>query len=112
MNSDNDSGNSNDAPVHRRRTQGTRSLPPSTSSTSSHQQNAINRSYHLKKEETYSDEDELDEEDDADEDNHHQHTTYRGRGRPSQQQHLIDNINQYAVLSCAPPLGDLYSYRQ
>lgn len=87
MNSDNDSNNSNDAPVHRRRTQGTRPLP--------NQQNSINRmssasnqdrSYHLKKEDaSYSDEDELDEDDDEQE-----QTTYRGRGRPSQQ-HLIDN---------------------
>jgi hypothetical protein len=99
MDSDNDSGNSNDGPIHRRRTQGTRPLP------SSHQQNSMNRissgnnvdrAYHPTKEDgPYSDDDDVDDGDeDDDEDEHHHHhqqSTYRGRGRPSQQQHLIDN---------------------
>jgi hypothetical protein len=100
MDSDNDSGNSNDGPIHRRRTQGTRPLP------SSHHSNTINRIssgnnvdrvYHPPKEDTtYSDDDEVDDEDDdEDEDDHHRHhhhqSTYRGRGRPSQQQHLMDS---------------------
>jgi hypothetical protein len=98
MDSDNDSGNSNDGPIHRRRTQGTR--PPS----SSHHQNSMNRissgtnvdrTYHPIKEDThYSDDEEVEEDEDDDEDDHHRHhqqSTYRGRGRPSQQQHLMDN---------------------
>ncbi|CAF1241815.1 unnamed protein product [Rotaria sp. Silwood1] len=99
MDSDNDSGNSNDGPIHRRRTQGTRPPPPS-----SHQNNSVHRmstgntsvdrTYHPTKEDApYSDDDELDEEEDDDDDprHHHQQSTYRGRGRPSQQQHLMDS---------------------
>ncbi|CAF1641219.1 unnamed protein product [Rotaria magnacalcarata] len=98
MDSDNDSGNSNDGPIHRRRTQGTRPPPPS------HHQNAMHRlspggnidhTYHPTKEDApYSDDDEVDEEDEEDDDDHrrhHQQSTYRGRGRPSQQQHLMDS---------------------
>jgi len=101
MDSDNDSGNSNDGPIHRRRTQGTR--PPPTS----HQNNAmqrmtgtnpnVDRTYHPTKEDApYSDDDDLDEEDEEDDDDEHQRrhlqqSTYRGRGRPSQQQHMMDS---------------------
>jgi hypothetical protein len=99
MDSDNDSGNSNDGPIHRRRTQGTRPLP------TSHHHNSMNRmssgnngdrTYHPTKEDApYSDDDELEEEEeDDDEDDHRRHhhqSTYRGRGRPSQQQHLMDS---------------------
>lgn len=98
MDSDNDSGNSNDGPIHRRRTQGTRPPP------SSHHHNAMHRlssgsnvdhSYHPTKDDaTYSDEDEVDEEEDDDDDDprrHHAQSSYRGRGRPSQQQHLMDS---------------------
>ncbi|CAF1148850.1 unnamed protein product [Rotaria sordida] len=96
MDSDNDSGNSNDGPIHRRRTQGTRPPP------SSHHHNPMHRispggnadhTYHPAKEDApYSDDDEVEEEEDEDEDDrrHHQQSTYRGRGRPSQQ-HLMDN---------------------
>ncbi|CAF0794184.1 unnamed protein product [Adineta steineri] len=101
MDSDNDSGNSNDGPIHRRRTQGTRPPPPT-----SHHQNSMNRissgsnvdrGYHPTKEDApYSDDDEVDEEEEEDDDDdhrrHHQQSTYRGRGRPSQQQHLMDNL--------------------
>ena len=91
MDSDNDS---NDGPIHRRRTQGTR--PPSnTSANPMHRMSApgpaaatgaSDRSYHPSKEEgPYSDDDELDEEDED-----HPAPTYRGRGRPSQQ-HLMDS---------------------
>jgi hypothetical protein len=102
MDSDNDSANSNDGPIHRRRTQGTRPPPPS-----SHQNNAlhrmtsanpnVDRTYHPTKEDApYSDDDDLDEEEEDDDDDehhrrHHQQSTYRGRGRPSQQQHLMDS---------------------
>jgi hypothetical protein len=98
MDSDNDSGNSNDGPIHRRRTQGTRPPPQS----SSHHQNSINRissgtaadrSYHPTKDDTaYSDDDEIEEDEEEDEDDHHRHpqSAYRGRGRPSQQ-HLMDS---------------------
>jgi hypothetical protein len=98
MDSDNDSGNSNDGPIHRRRTQGTRPPPPP-----SHHQNSINRissgsnvdrGYQPTKEDApYSDDDEVEEDDDEDEDDHHRHpqSAYRGRGRPSQQQHLMDS---------------------
>ena len=96
MDSDNDSGNSNDGPIHRRRTQGTRPPPQS-----SHHQNSVNRlssgnadrSYHPTKDDApYSDDDELDEEEEEDEDDHRRHSqsAYRGRGRPSQQ-HLLDS---------------------
>ena len=99
MDSDNDSGNSNDGPIHRRRTQGTRPPP----SSSAHSSNAINRisstgnvdrTYHpVKEDEPYSDDDEIDEDEDEEE-QHHRHdrlqSTYRGRGRPSQQEHLMD----------------------
>ena len=96
MSSDNDS---NDAPIHRRRTQGTRPLPPASSSTTTasstgHQQNSNNRSFHLKKENTYSDDYEPEEEEDEEEEDEddQEQSTYRGRGRPSQQQqHLIDS---------------------
>jgi len=95
MDSDNDSGNSNDGPIHRRRTQGTRPPPPS------HHPNSINRisassnvdrPYHATKEDTtYSDEEEVEEDEDDDEDDRHRlhQSAYRGRGRPSQQ-HLMD----------------------
>ena len=100
MDSDNDSGNSNDGPIHRRRTQGTRP-PPSHSNNSMHRMQASNtnvdRTYHPTKDDgPYSDDDELDEEEEDDDDDdhqrrHHQQSTYRGRGRPSQQQHLMDS---------------------
>ena len=67
MDSDNDSDNSNDGPIHRRRTQGTRPLPTQ----SSHHNNSMHRissasnadrTYHPTKEDTtYSDDDEIDE---------------------------------------------------
>jgi len=99
MDSDNDSANSNDGPIHRRRTQGTRP-PPSHQNNSMHRMSGTNpnvdRTYHPTKEDgPYSDDDELDdEEEEEDEDDprrHHQQSTYRGRGRPSQQQHLMDS---------------------
>ena len=105
MDSDNDSGNSNDGPIHRRRTQGTRPLP-SHQTNSMHRMSASNthsdRTYHPTKDDApYSDDDELDDDDDEDEDededdhhrHHHHHSTYRGRGRPSQQQqqYLMDS---------------------
>jgi len=99
MDSDNDSGNSNDGPIHRRRTQGTRPPPPP-----SHHHNSMNRissggnvdrTYHPTKEDApYSDDEEVEEEEEEDDDDdrrHHQQSTYRGRGRPSQQQHLMDS---------------------
>jgi histone H3/H4 len=102
MDSDNDSGNSNDGPIHRRRTQGTRPPPPSSHPNNSmHRMSASNpnvdRTYHPTKEDApYSDDDDLDEEEEEDDDDehqrrHHQQSTYRGRGRPSQQQHLMDS---------------------
>ncbi|UJR38529.1 hypothetical protein I4U23_031197 [Adineta vaga] len=89
MDSDNDSGNSNEGPIHRRRTQGTRPLPSSLHRISSSNNNN-DRSYQPTKDESHysDDDDEVDE--DEDEDDRHQ-STYRGRGRPSQQQHLMDN---------------------
>ena len=101
MDSDNDSGNSNDGPIHRRRTQGTR--PPASSHSHNSMQRissgaAVDRAYHPTKEDpSYSDDEEVDEdEDDEDDDEHqrrhHQQANYRGRGRPSQQQqHLMDS---------------------
>jgi hypothetical protein len=54
----------------------------------------VDRTYHPTKEDTtYLDDDEIDEDDDDEEDDHrrhHQQSTYRGRGRPSQQ-HLMDS---------------------
>lgn len=97
MDSDNDSGNSNDGPIHRRRTQGTRPPPSSHQNNSMHRMSTsstnVDRTYHPTKDDApYSDDDDLDEEDDDDEDHrHHQQSTYRGRGRPSQQQHLLDS---------------------
>ena len=98
MDSDNDSGNSNDAPIHRRRTQGARPPPHRDNSInriSSGTGSNVDRTYHSTKEDApYSDDDEVDEDEDDDEEDHHRHpqSTYRGRGRPSQQQqHLIDN---------------------
>ncbi|CAF2636864.1 unnamed protein product [Rotaria sp. Silwood2] len=98
MDSDNDSGNSNDGPIHRRRTQGTRP-PPSSHQNNSMQRistgnTSVDRTYHPTKEDApYSDDDDLDEEEEDDDDqrHHHQQSTYRGRGRPSQQQHLMDS---------------------
>jgi len=101
MDSDNDSGNSNDGPIHRRRTQGTRPPPSSHQNNSMHRMSTGtgaggDRTYHPTKEDApYSDDDELDEEEEDDDDDHqrrhHQQSTYRGRGRPSQQQHLMDS---------------------
>ncbi|CAF0872273.1 unnamed protein product [Rotaria sp. Silwood1] len=98
MDSDNDSGNSNDGPIHRRRTQGTRPPPPSHHHNTMHRLSSgsnVDHTYHPTKEDApYSDDDEVDEEEEEDEDDHHRHhqqSTYRGRGRPSQQQHLMDN---------------------
>ena len=101
MDSDNDSGNSNDGPIHRRRTQGTR---PPVSSHSQHSMQrissgaAVDRAYHPTKEDpSYSDDEEVDEDEDEEDDDdhqrrHHQQANYRGRGRPSQQQqHLMDS---------------------
>lgn len=97
MDSDNDSANSNDGPIHRRRTQGTRPPPTSHQNNSMHRISTTNtdRTYHPTKDDgPYSDDDELDEEDDDDDDDdqrrHHQ-SSYRGRGRPSQQQHMMDS---------------------
>ena len=95
MDSDNDSANSNDGPIHRRRTQGTRPPPNPMHRMSGSNTNA-DRTYHPTKEDApYSDDDELDEDEDEDDDDHqrrhHQQSTYRGRGRPSQQQHLMDS---------------------
>ena len=94
MDSDNDSGNSNDGPIHRRRTQGTRPPPQQLTNSSSkchasndHQTNPnVDRTYHPVKEDApYSDDDEVDEEDEDEDDDddhrrHHQQSTYRGRG--------------------------------
>ena len=99
MDSDNDS---NDGPIHRRRTQGTR--PPNNNNNNNNNTSAnpmhrmstpagagaaaavSDRSYHPSKDEgPYSDDDELEEEDDE-----HPAPAYRGRGRPSQQ-HLMDS---------------------
>jgi len=105
MDSDNDSGNSNDGPIHRRRTQGTR--PPASSSlvqSSTHSNSmqrmstnpSTDRTYHPNKDDgPYSDDDDIDEDEEEDDEHqrrHHQQSTYRGRGRPSQQQqHLMDS---------------------
>ena len=86
MDSDNDSGESIDGPIHRRRTQGTRPLPSSHHQISS--ASHVEHSFHRSKEDSpYSDDD-----DDEDElaRHHHQQATYRGRGRPSQQ-HLMES---------------------
>ena len=108
MDSDHDSGNSNDGPIHRRRTQGTRPppAPPQTVQVASHPNNTLqrlsaagtntDRTYHPTKDDApYSDDDELDEDDDEDDDDHHRrhHTAsnYRGRGRPSQQHLMMDS---------------------
>jgi hypothetical protein len=95
MDSDNDSGNSNDGPIHRRRTQGTRPPPSSHHQNSMHRISSgsnVDRSYHPTKEDgPYSDDEEVEEDEDEDDHHHHQQATYRGRGRPSQQQHLMDN---------------------
>ena len=93
MDSDNDSGNSNDAPVHRRRTQGTRPPPSTLPRLSVGNQNknktSNDHSYHPNEEDRpYSDDDEVD--DDEDDEDQHQ-SSYRGRGRPSQQQSLMDS---------------------
>jgi hypothetical protein len=86
MDSDNDSGNSNEGPIHRRRTQGTRPLPSSLPRLSA--TNNDDRTYQPTKEDTpYSDDDEVDDDDD---DLHHP-SAYRGRGRPSQQRHSMEN---------------------
>ncbi|CAF1589245.1 unnamed protein product, partial [Adineta ricciae] len=91
MDSDNDSGNSNDAPVHRRCTRGTRAPPSTLPRLSVGNQNknktSNDHSYHPNEEDRpYSDDD---EDDDDDEDQHQ--SSYRGRGRPSQQQSLMDS---------------------
>lgn len=100
MDSDNDSANSNDGPIHRRRTQGTRPPPTSHQTNALHRMSATNanvdRTYHPTKDDApYSDDDELDEDDEDDDDDdqrrHHHQSSYRGRGRPSQQQHLMDS---------------------
>lgn len=99
MDSDNDSGNSNDGPIHRRRTQGTRP-PPSSHQNSMHRMSAnanVDRTYHPTKDDgPYSDDDDIDEEEeDDDSQRRHAQSAYRGRGRPSQQQqqqqHLMDS---------------------
>ncbi|CAF3919510.1 unnamed protein product [Rotaria magnacalcarata] len=97
MDSDNDSGNSNDGPIHRRRTQGTRPPQPTSHQNNSMQRIStsstnVDRTYHPTKDDgPYSDDDDLDEDDEDEDDQRHQQSTYRGRGRPSQQQHLMDS---------------------
>lgn len=82
MDSDHDSSHSNEGPIHRRRTQGTRPLPR-LSATNNH-----DRSYRPTKDDApYSDDDEVDDDEDEDDDVPHP-STFRGRGRPSQQQQL------------------------
>ena len=99
MDSDHDSGNSDQGPIHRRRTQGTRPPPQLRSNNSSihrisSNNSKIDHTYRpTKDEEPYSDDDELDEDEiDDDDNNRYQQTSnYRGRGRPSQHQQLIDS---------------------
>jgi len=96
MDSDHDSGNSDDVPIHRRRTQGTRPPPTSQNSANSihrisNNNLSVDRTYRpTKDDEPYSDDDELDEEEEEDDDQRQQ-STYRARGRPSHQQHMMDN---------------------
>ena len=104
MESDNDSANSNDGPIHRRRTQGTRPPPASHQTNAMHRMSATNanvdRTYHPTKDDApYSDDDELDEDDEDDDDDdqrrHHHQSSYRGRGRPSQQHLMAVNSMTY-----------------
>jgi hypothetical protein len=56
---------------------------------------ATDRTYHPTKDDgPYSDDDDIEEDEEDDDDHqrrHHPQSTYRGRGRPSQQQHLMDS---------------------
>lgn len=95
MDSDHDSGHSDEGPIHRRRTQGTRPPPSSHSNNSIHRISAnssnVDHTYHPSKDdEPYSDDDEIDDDEDEEDDRHHSQSNYRGRGRPTQQ-HLIDS---------------------
>ena len=117
MDSDNDSGNSNDGPIHRRRTQGTRPPP----SSSAHSSNAINRisstgnvdrTYHPEKEdEPYSDDDEIDEDEDEEE-QHHRHDRLQSTPYSSSSSSSPYNYARYpptAELALPTPVSPLSS---
>ena len=98
MDSDHDSGNSDDAPIHRRRTQGTRPPPAAVAAAAAQRVSTgsgnVDHTYRPSKDdEPYSDDDELDEDEEEDDDEHQRRhpppSNYRGRGRPSQQQQQL-----------------------